>query len=977
MDVHISELIAAFRELGHEVIVVGPKSHASRDFGTDSSLLTFLRQLLPSSATNLMELCYDRLAYRKLMRAYRRHKPDILYERHNLFLSAGRRLKEETGIPYLLEVNSPLADERIRFGKLALRQAATRMEQEAWRSADKIYPVSTPLSVHLTGAGVSNNQIRVIPNGVDATRFDPETDALSILEQHGLSGAIVLGFAGFVRDWHGLDQVIAAIPSLPSIKPVHLLIMGDGPARHSLVQQSIELGIQDRVHFTGLISRTQMPQYLAAVDIALQPRVVEYASPLKLIEYMSSGRAIIAPDTENIRELVDHGKSAFLFSPNDPSGVETGIQTLLKDPELRSSLGENARNAIFEKNLLWTSNAQKIVDDATSIIGERRPTPSDRPPKIASRPIRETGNLTHLERSRVLVFGDDTRSFLAIVRSLGRKNIEVHAAPFNRRAAALRSRYIFCTHALPQYLGDGQIWIDALLDLVNQHHFNLIIPADDRAVLMLQEHRAKLPGGTIPAIPVDSAIEILFDKLRTRQLAQKLNVPIAAGRKLEGSDSADDLIETYGLPVIVKPRRSYTLQSIHARGRVEIVADRSALTKVLNSIEQPADYLVEASFKGVGIGLSVLAFEGSALQYFQHTRVREPNGGGGSSYRQSSPVDPDILAASQKILAEISYTGVAMFEFRLNKTTGQWILLEINARFWGSLPLATFSGVDFPYYFFQLLVEDKQIPRVEYRQDLYARNLALDLNGLITDIGRKGMGPVDHIRLILGYLGSYLRLLSPRESLDTFAKDDIKPGLAELRQVTLGRITDKVQATGLLTGIRRRGARARLTREISRLQYPNKIVFICMGNICRSPYAEHRLRRELGKVGLKIETSSFGLYPVEDRPSPENAVKAGLESDEDLSLHRSKAFDPSRMAQETFIIIFDRRIERTLYELYPDLELRVVFLQDMTANPSERREISDPNGCDLKTFLGTYGSIDRGIDGLVSLLNKNGPRPNR
>src|SRR3954469_3510476 len=91
---------------------------------------------------------------------------------------------------------------------------------------------------------------------------------------------------------------------------------------------------------------------------------------------------------------------------------------------------------------------------------------------------------------RVLVFGDDMRVFLAVVRSLGRAGKEVHAAPFNWHSPALKSKYISAVHHLPRYSDGAAAWRAAVLDLLQHQSFDLIVPCcDDRSVLPFHIHR--------------------------------------------------------------------------------------------------------------------------------------------------------------------------------------------------------------------------------------------------------------------------------------------------------------------------------------------------------------------------------------------------------------------------------------------------------------------------------------------------------
>lgn len=109
-----------------------------------------------------------------------------------------------------------------------------------------------------------------------------------------------------------------------------------------------------------------MPELVQRFDIALQPDVVAYASPLKMFEYMATGKAILAPDTENIREILQDERNALLFENEDASFMAK-LLLLCEDDALRANLGESARESINERDFFWDKNAEKIVQQIESI----------------------------------------------------------------------------------------------------------------------------------------------------------------------------------------------------------------------------------------------------------------------------------------------------------------------------------------------------------------------------------------------------------------------------------------------------------------------------------------------------------------------------------------------------------------------------------------------------------------------------------
>lgn len=373
-NVHIEELIAAFRRAGHEVHVVGPAAHRTAAFGSDNGVASWIRGMLPAAFGEVLELAYSVLAFSRLVRAYRAFKPDILYERYNLFLLSGAWLRRLTGLPLVLEVNAPLAEERRLNSGLALRRLAEWCEGAVWRAADLALPVTEVLARYVTRAGADPRRIQVMPNGIDLGHFAATADGAAVRRAHGLGNRTVIGFTGFLREWHGLPAIVDVILTLAAQgHDLHFLVVGDGPGRAALDSAASAAGIRDRVTVTGVVDRHEIPAYVAAFDVAVQPKATAYASPLKLFEYMALGRAILAPDQPNLREVLTHGSNALLFAPDDPAALRDVLSRLVVDAGLRARLGAAAARTVADLDLTWDGNARKIAAAAAALAARGAP----------------------------------------------------------------------------------------------------------------------------------------------------------------------------------------------------------------------------------------------------------------------------------------------------------------------------------------------------------------------------------------------------------------------------------------------------------------------------------------------------------------------------------------------------------------------------------------------------------------------------
>jgi glycosyltransferase involved in cell wall biosynthesis len=367
--VHVEEIVQALRAAGHEVLLVGPGSLTGKRFGFEGGVIAGLKRRLPRALYELAECAYNAVALWRLWLAVRRFRPDIIYERYNLYFVAGVVLKRLMRLPLLLEVNAPLFAERSRYDGIAIPALARLSERIAWRSADLVLVVTRVLGDMVRAQGVAAERIEVIPNGIDPARFDHLGDTPSVRAGLGLPERTVLGFTGFMREWHGLERLVEIVAAAPHRC---LLLVGDGPARPLIERRAAELGVADRVRITGVVERDQVAAHVAAFDVALQPDVVDYASPLKLFEYLALGRAIVAPDKPNIREILDHEHNALLFPAGDRAAMSLAIERLCQDPVLRARLGRAARATIAARDLTWTANARRIVDLAGQQLQRRR-----------------------------------------------------------------------------------------------------------------------------------------------------------------------------------------------------------------------------------------------------------------------------------------------------------------------------------------------------------------------------------------------------------------------------------------------------------------------------------------------------------------------------------------------------------------------------------------------------------------------------
>jgi glycosyltransferase involved in cell wall biosynthesis len=268
-------------------------------------------------------------------------------------------------IPTVLEVNAPLAMERSTEPdeKLVFRDLGKWFEREAFRRASGIIAVSSPLRDYIVSLGIDPGKILVLVNGVDEERFTPRGKNTDLMNRYGIpSGKKVIGFSGIFRQWHGIDLLLDAFGTVCRKGcPVHLFLIGDGPIRQWIEARLESEKLKNVCTITGRIPHAEMPDVASLLDIAVSPRATFYASPMKIIEYMALGKAVLAPDTDNIRDIITDGKDGVLFQGENPEAMAEVIVSLLANDAAYERICRGARETV-DSRLNWRANARAVTD---------------------------------------------------------------------------------------------------------------------------------------------------------------------------------------------------------------------------------------------------------------------------------------------------------------------------------------------------------------------------------------------------------------------------------------------------------------------------------------------------------------------------------------------------------------------------------------------------------------------------------------
>ncbi|MGR5070320.1 arsenate reductase/protein-tyrosine-phosphatase family protein [Vibrio alfacsensis] len=576
------------------------------------------------------------------------------------------------------------------------------------------------------------------------------------------------------------------------------------------------------------------------------------------------------------------------------------------------------------------------------------------------------------ESPTVLVLGEDTRSFLSVIRSLGRAGYTVHVVCYDRKSASLQSKYISQSFFYNYQAYTHEQWLANVLCLVERYHYDVIFPCDERAIYPLWKIRGSLPVTTKLAIANQESLDVLFDKWKTKKVARRCQVPVANGNLIKHSQyDYQQLKNEFGEKFVLKPLQSFEMTSLEKRNKVVIVNAERDFTDFIHSNSDSKYCLVESYFKGNGEGLSVLSLEGKVHSAFSYRRLAEPYSGGGSSYRVSTEIEREQLTAVEAICRETKLTGLAMFEFRRNLQTNQWILVEVNARVWGGLPLAEYAGVDFPRMYVDYLYHNVE-PSItgKYSAGITARSLTSDLYEIKREsekFSREG-GRLKALTHMGSRLAKIMRCIAPKESIDSLRIDDPKPFIAEVRSIRTNITNPILKKNRYLTLYRRWKVKGQLRMLL--LSNPRRrVVFICYGNIIRSPFAERYFSNLLISDERTLPIDSFGFHQKERRTSPNIAKIAAQQMQCDLNHHTSKCLSQLDLNETDIVIYFDEKNRHAINTSYR-IHHAYCAADFLDSRYPDLSEIEDPYESDVETIAECYKKITNALNNFIEIYRE-------
>lgn len=558
----------------------------------------------------------------------------------------------------------------------------------------------------------------------------------------------------------------------------------------------------------------------------------------------------------------------------------------------------------------------------------------------------------------VLVLDGHSRAAVESVQALGRLGLEVHVASAEPDCLAFISRFARVRLSQPNGDSDLGVW---LKDLHKTVGYELILPCTELSLSALRTLPENAEVRRKCVLPSDRALDIAIDKQSTWDLASQLGIRVPASELITSLDSA---LPAASFPLVLKPVRSkIRIEEQVTTVIAGIIRNESDRVRWLKEWLPFTPIQQQEYISGQGVGVELLYRNGVKLWHFAHQRVHElPLTGGASSYRHSIPIDRAPLESAVRLLDALNWHGVAMVEFKVT-ASGEFFLMEINPRLWGSLAVSTDAGVNFPRGLLQLARDEDPGPQPRYRK-YYTRDLRNDVQWMIQNARADRNDVLLLTHPVIASTLEYLRPILGSESWDHFDFHDLRVTAAIVRR-TFADVLDL---------IRRRLAARRYTARIQRGHRQlmssfrvspgrRKLLFVCYGNICRSPLAEKIARARLSNW----EICSAGIGGRTTAQCPPHIQKVARAAGIDLSSFQPTPLCRKQINEASLILTMDLQNYASISQLYPDAISRTTLL-GLFSRPASL-SIADPYLGDEGDAQSAADLIQASIEGLSQWLD--------
>ncbi len=314
-----------------------------------------------------------------------------------------------------------------------------------------------------------------------------------------------------------------------------------------------------------------------------------------------------------------------------------------------------------------------------------------------------------------IILDGQLKSALASVRSLGRAGVIISVGAERPTAMSLHSRYTTNTFTYPSPYTQQEAFITRVREeAIRMGGKPVVYAFSDATFLSLYLHREDLSEYMTLVFPEEKAMEIAFDKAATYSLARISGIPTITTFAPEMAHEVAQMGETFAYPVVIKPRRSVTWKDgAGVFGTASFIQNKEDLIRTFSELKKTLGEapLIQTLVHGEEYGVEMLADKGVVYACVTHHRIRSLSPTGGASVLKETLHAGDLKntleAYAKTLVTKLSWTGPIMVEYKVDSDSREPKLMEINGRFWGSLPLSVSAGLDIPYLYYRYAQGEK------------------------------------------------------------------------------------------------------------------------------------------------------------------------------------------------------------------------------------------------------------------------------
>lgn len=371
-NIHILELLGNLKKYTHVIMFAPGQKSVNR-------ALSGIKYVPVINNKYLVQPSYELVLPFYLLYSYIKNRPDVLYLRQNSFPIFPIILCKILKIPSVVEVNGLVLDElkvnnSKSFAYRVFSRLALRSEKLNYRYCDRVVSVTDKLKEELVNLyAVPEGKINVINNGANTDLFKPMSQEKVKAELQLEESKKYVCFVGNLAAWQGVEFLIYAAPFILKKCPdARFLIVGDGVMKNKLLELSSELGLSDKIIFTGRVPYENVPPYINASDVCVAPFIKGRnakigLSALKTYEYLACGKPLVASSISGVKDLIELSGGGISISPENPEELASAVVELILNENMRALMGERGRKYVVE-NHSWNGVARKILDVCTDIV---------------------------------------------------------------------------------------------------------------------------------------------------------------------------------------------------------------------------------------------------------------------------------------------------------------------------------------------------------------------------------------------------------------------------------------------------------------------------------------------------------------------------------------------------------------------------------------------------------------------------------